>query len=143
MPEVRHLRSHMFRTQHRELLELARDLRELLDPARLAIEGSRARTLLSMLAGKLSVHMAMEDKAFYARLLQHKNAKVRERATKLLAEANGVHAAFDAYVARWPTAQGIQANGRQFALETQQIFDALSARIQQEHDWLFPALDDS
>jgi hypothetical protein len=94
-----------------------------------------------MLAGKLAVHLAMEDKALYPRLLQHGSAEIRAMASHFMTDMGGIHAAFNAYVARWPTAQAIQADGERFALETKQIFRALGARIKREHSELFPELD--
>lgn len=143
MPEEPFRRSRAFRAQHRELLALVYGLRDLLDVAGLEADATRARTLLAMLAGKLRVHLSMEDKAFFARLPQHKSASVRELASALMADMNAIHAAFEAYFARWPTAQAIQANAPQFVSETQQIFEALATRIHREHDLLFPALDHS
>jgi hypothetical protein len=143
LPDERRHRSQTFRAQHRELLALIDDLCKQLDVEQLEANATRARTLLAMLAGGLGVHLAMEDTAFYARLLQHKNASVRKLAAGFVVDMNALRAAFDAYVARWPGAQAIQADAPQFVLETQQIVEALTLRIQREHESLFPALDES
>jgi hypothetical protein len=136
-------RSHVFRVQHRELLEVVRELEAQLDLSTLNTDASRARTLLSMLAGKLAVHLAMEDKALYPRLLQNQNAEIRDLASDFMHEMGGIHAAFNDYVARWPTPQAIQADSARFALETKQIFSALGKRIKAEHSRLFPELDNT
>lgn len=143
MSEDTKRRSHVFRVQHRELLDIVRDLGAQLEVERLAKDATQARTLLSMLAGKLSVHLAMEDKALYPRLLQHQNAETRELASKFMREMGGIHGVFKEYVARWPTALAIQTNGTAFVLETNQIFEALGSRIKREHAELFPMLDES
>jgi Hemerythrin HHE cation binding domain len=143
MAEDPRQRSHVFRVQHRELLEVVRELDAQLDVATLAADATRARTLLSMLAGKLAVHLAMEDKALYPRLLQHQNTEIRDLASEFMKDMGGIHAVFTEYVARWPTPQAIQADGARFALETKQIFDALGKRIKAEHSRLFPELDNT
>jgi hypothetical protein len=136
-------RSHVFRVQHREMLEVVRELDAQLDIATLSTDATRARTLLSMLAGKLAVHLAMEDKALYPRMLQQKKPGIRDLASQFMSEMGGINAAFTAYVARWPTAQAIQAAPAKFAIETKQIFEALGARIKREHAQLFPELDET
>jgi hypothetical protein len=99
------------------------------------------RTLLSSLAGKLTVHLAMEDKGMYVRLLKHKDGQIRTTATTYLDEMGGIKAVFNAYLERWPSATAIQANPTGFIAETEGILAALSIRISKEDNELYAMVD--
>ena len=105
-------------------------------------DASDARAMLSMLAGKLTIHLAMEDNALYPRLAAHNNQDVRKLAEKFDREMGGILGAFKQYLGRWPTALAIQADGAGFVDETRQIFAALRTRIAKENAELFPGLDE-
>jgi iron-sulfur cluster repair protein YtfE (RIC family) len=135
-------RSEAFRDAHRDLLQLIQTMSTGLEPARLARDATEARAMLSMLAGKLTIHLAMEDRAMYPRLATHNSLDVRQTAERLALEMGGILEVFKGYLARWPTPEAIQADSSRFATETNQIFDALRSRIAKEDTELFPKLDE-
>jgi len=130
-----------FRKQHSELLTVAGEIGKLLDAARLAADATSARTLLSNLAGKLKVHLAMEDKTLYPRLMQDPDPKVSAMAKRFADEMGGIAEVFGGYMDRWPTAKAIQEAPQRFVTDTQKLFAALSTRIDRENNQLYPLLD--
>jgi hemerythrin-like domain-containing protein len=141
--ERRRARSEAFRRAHHELLELIETMTPRLVASELQRDATDARAMLSMLAGKLTVHLAMEDKALYPRLATHANLDVRRLAEQFEKEMGGIFAVFKQYLAHWPNAEAIQMNGAGFVVETRQIFDALQARIAKEDAHIFPRLDET
>jgi|APDOM4702015159_1054818.scaffolds.fasta_scaffold94015_1 hypothetical protein len=130
-----------FRAQHGELLNVAKAMGDLLIADQLRKDAREVRHLLSVLHGKLSVHLAMEDKSLYPRLLNHHEADIRTTTQRYIDEMGSLAGAFKAYVGRWPTATAIQANPDAFIAETGGVFEALGKRIVQENQELYVMAD--
>ena len=141
--ERKRARSDALRQAHQELLQLIDTMSPKLVPSELARDGNNTRAMLSMLAGKLTIHLAMEDRALYPRLATHADGDVRKLAERFEKEMGGILGVFKQYVAHWPTAEAIQSNSAGFVHETQEIFDALRARIAKEDAEIFPRLDET
>lgn len=126
-----------FRVQHNEILQVAKEMTEQMrgqpDPVAL-------RKLLSNLAGKLSVHLAMEDQALYPRLLGATDPKMQSMARQFMTEMGGLGSAFTAYNGKWQVSD-IRADPAGFAEETRAVFAALTQRITRENRELYPQAD--
>jgi hemerythrin-like domain-containing protein len=114
---------------------------ELLDPDRIAKDPKEIRDLLSILSGKLSIHLAMEDKSLYPELLDSPHESIRETARKYVDEMGGISGLFNEYLARWPYGATIQDHPAEFIQETRSIFTILYRRIEREDNELFPLID--
>jgi hemerythrin-like domain-containing protein len=130
-----------FRKQHTDLLAVAGEIGKKLDPAQLAKDASQARMLLSSLAGKLKVHLAMEDKTLYPRLMQDPDPEVSGLAKRFADEMGGIAEVFAGYTDRWPSGKAIQEAPQQFVTDTKKLFAALATRIERENNQLYPLLD--
>ena len=75
-----------FRAQHGELLNVVKSIVQLLDANSLRNDAKEVRHLLSVLHGKLSVHLAMEDKSLYPRLLRHHDSDIRATTQRYIDE---------------------------------------------------------
>ena len=131
-----------YRAQHRELEAVVGQLVPLLDPAALAGNATAARSLLSQLAGKLNVHLAMEDSALYPTLLKHPRPEVQAKAKAFMVEMGGIKKAFVDYLARWPSGPAIQAKPAEFITETESLAGALAKRIHSEDHDLYVMVDE-
>ena len=98
------------------------------------------RTLLSNLAGKLNLHLAMEDKALYPRLMEKKDAESGVLARKYMDEMGGLAQVFTTYNSKWQVS-AISADAAGFCRETQTVFAALGKRIEREDNHLYPLVD--
>ena len=99
-----------FRAQHGELLNVAKAMGNLMQPEQLRKDATEMRHLLSVLHGKLSAHLAMEDKSLYRCLLNYHDGDIRATTRKTIDEMGSLAGAFKAYAGRWPTPSAIQAN---------------------------------
>lgn len=130
------------RAQHDELLKIAGELGGLFEPEKLKADASTARSTLSRLAGKLTVHLSMEDKNMYPTLLGHSDEEIRDQAKRFIQEMGGIGIAFRQYLDKWPTAQYIEQDPDSFIAETKDIFKALGTRIEKENTKLYPVVDE-
>lgn len=127
-----------FRVQHDEILALAGSITKMLEgkePDVLAV-----RKQVSLLAGKVNFHLAMEDKALYPRLMERKGTRADAMASRFMAEMGGLAEVFGNYTTKWqPSA--IRADLPGFATETRKVFGALAKRIERENRELYPLAD--
>ncbi|MBI5827735.1 MAG: hemerythrin domain-containing protein [Deltaproteobacteria bacterium] len=130
-----------FREQHKEMLAIAGEISKGLNVEALKKDASNVRTLLSRLAGKLSVHLAMEDNALYPALVNHQDASVRNMANGFVREMGGIKKALDAYTRKWATATLIQNAAADFVKDTRELFTALARRIGKEDNELYAVID--
>lgn len=131
-----------FRAQHGELLNVVKAIVQLLDADGLRNDAKEVRHLLSVLHGKLSVHLAMEDKSLYPRLLRHHDSDIRATTQKYIDEMGSLAGAFTAYIGRWPTPSSIQSDPETFITETGGVFEALGKRVDQENNELYVLADE-
>ncbi|MDH4229369.1 MAG: hemerythrin domain-containing protein [Nitrospirota bacterium] len=130
-----------FREQHNELLKIAGQIVPYLKESTLSKDASAVRDLLSKLMGTLKVHLSMEDKSLYPRLVSHPDKKVSKLAKDFIAEMGGIAKAVTAYAGKWNTEERIRAEAATFIAETKGLFDALGKRIERENNQLYPLLD--
>ena len=127
-----------FRRQHQDLLALVSDI-----AGKLKTEPGDARglrNLLSALAGKLTMHLAMEDKALYPRLAEAKAEDSRAVARAFQQEMGGLAQTFADYNQKWQ-ATTIAGDPGGFARDTHALFAAIGRRIARENTELYPLAD--
>lgn len=126
-----------FRIQHNEILKVAKEISDTIGPQ---ADPVALRKLLSILAGKLNFHLALEDKALYPRIADGDDAAARELARKFKTEMGGLGEAFAAYNLKWQVS-AIRSNPGGFSDETRAVFQALTQRIARENRELYPLAD--
>lgn len=127
-----------FRRQHQDLLGMVGEI-----VARMKAEPNDARglrNLLSALAGKLTVHLAMEDNALYPRMAQVNVDNSRSVAQAFQQEMGGLAKAFADYNQKWQM-NAIAADPAAFARDTHSVFAAIGRRIARENNELYPLAD--
>lgn len=135
-------RTNKFRKQHDEILSTAREINGILGDAIDDSEAETIRKLMSRLAGLVSVHLAMEDKALYPQLLSSTNATVKATANKFIQEMGAIGQSFECYIRKWATTQSIKSKPGEFTIESKAIFNALSKRIHKENVELYMLVDE-
>lgn len=134
-------RTDSYRQQHQDIMKLAASISAKLTPAVVTSDSQGIRALMSQLAGKLGVHLAMEDNSLYPNMLGAKDANLSALAKKYMAEMGGIAAVVKKYTETYPTPQSIAAKPQDFIRETQALIAALSARVKKEESELYPAAD--
>jgi len=137
------VKSKMYREQHDEIEVAMAELEGLLTPEGVAADVHGVRSRVAGFLGKVGVHLAMEDKALYPKLLDSADLKVRRTAERFVKELGGLSDQLNAYNAEWPNALVVERDPRRFIDETSDIFELLTRRIQKENDELHPLLDAS
>lgn len=134
-------RTDSFKEQHKEMLELVKQINHKLDPAALAKDAVEVRSILSALAGKLLVHLAMEDKNLYPVMLGSSDENAKKMAQSFIDEMGTLATTFKSYTTKWASPQLIQADSAGFCNETKAVFQALGQRIGKEEANLYPLAD--
>lgn len=126
-----------FKTQHDEILALAKEFTEHL--ARADADPQVLRKQLSNIAGKVNFHLAMEDQALYPRLAAA-NPEAQALAKRFQNDMGGLARVFGDYNTRWQLS-AIRGDRATFANETRKVFGALAHRIARETSELYPLAD--
>jgi len=129
-----------FVRQHTEILDMAGEILGLLKADLSLDEASKIRNMLSTLAGKVSIHLAMEDNGLYPRLKESKDPAVQKTTLEFIREMGDIMEKFKAYNERWPVPRSIHEAPSQFIVETKLIFAALQNRIERENTLLYPLI---
>lgn len=135
------IRTKDFRRQHGELLDIVTEMSAKLDEDALKNDAGPMRSLLSKLAGKLSIHLTMEDRNLYPVLVDNADEKVRSVAHDFIEEMGGLKDAFGKYMDTWPTAPSIHEDPATFITQTKGIFETLGKRIEREDTQLYEMVD--
>jgi iron-sulfur cluster repair protein YtfE (RIC family) len=130
-----------YRAQHAELFALVTQITALLEDADLSKKAAEIRCLVSSLAGKLSIHLAMEDKRLYPKLMAHSNPDVRALSKRYSEEMGSLADDFTKFNQRWLTAAFIEKDPAKFVGEINLILTALQTRIEKENNQLYKLVD--
>lgn len=130
-----------YRRQHKEILELITVILNNLESENFKENSKEIRSMLAKLAGKLKIHLAMEDKVLYPELLNNKKAEVKALAQIYLNEVGGLKEQFTNYINKWPRPTDIEKTPELFKKETVQIFDHFKKRIIREENELYDIYD--
>jgi hemerythrin-like domain-containing protein len=125
------------RSQHAQILVLARKLVEVLNERSKTDAGVRTRTALDRLAVVLVAHLQVEDRELYPRLVVDKNAEVARTAQRFSDEMGGLSAAFLQFDKAWRDPQRIAAELAAFERDWNGIKEALTERIMAEENLLY------
>ncbi len=126
--------------QHERILTPARDILAILDSGNLAENEYAVGQLLSGLAGRLKLHLAVEDKSVYPALLNNPDEHVRIVARKFKDEVGDIYVVFNEYFKKWSSSAKIESSRDAFTRETRELFEALMDRITKEDKELYPLL---
>lgn len=134
-------KSQRYRDQHNEILEIAKKIGGLLNPNDLSSKTQEISSLLNQLAGKIKIHLSVEDQNLYPSLAKHSDQKVRTLATNFAKEMGPITDAFGKYYTKWATGTAVAKDPNGFITETKGIFSALEKRIQNENNELYAEFD--
>jgi hypothetical protein len=127
--------------QHRELIKNAKAMFGWLDADKLRKLGAaEVFKALSTLSGVLKVHLAMEDRSLYPKLLQHGDLQIRTLAQKFLDDRKTIQERYDEYRGAWHTAMAIEKSPEAFIEDTRLILGILYQRMKLEDDVLHPEI---
>lgn len=126
--------------QHRDLVKTATRIFGWLDEQKLQRGAQSAYDEVSSLSGILKVHLAMEDRSLYPRLLQHPEAQMRALARRFLDERHAIRQRFEDYRALWSSAAAIVGSPAAFVDDTRLMLGMLWSRMKLEDDVFHPEI---
>lgn len=130
-----------YRKQHAELLDMAGKLATKLSKDIVVKEATEIVSVLSQFASKLNMHLTMEDKALYPKLMNSGNAKTSQIAKDYMTEMGGIKQVVEKYIHSWSLAKNLIADPEKFINDSKGIISALKTRIDKEDSVLYPLAD--
>jgi len=132
-----------FRQQHRELLELVGEIAALFDAGRLVHDSTQLRLKLSTWVRKFRVHLTLEDRLVYSRLLHHPDLAVRSKASEHQREMRTLREHFAQYTpARLVRDLSDDIASSQLAGETKRRFELITTKFAWEESELYELADE-
>ena len=123
--------------QHKEIEEIVLDIEQKIDNNDIEGDATHIAKQISMLAGKLRIHLATEDKSMYPYLLEKGDEKVKRLAREYADEMGHINEAFMAYKDEFNTRTKIMNNPQGFLSETKRVFKVLGERMAKEDTQLY------
>jgi hypothetical protein len=130
-----------YRAHHHDIRVILSDIKHSLssddinnDPENIALHTRK-------LFGKFGTHLAIEDKAFYPRAINHSNVELSKTAKKFQEEMGGLGEIFNKYRQKWPGPIAISKNPNGFVEETHNIILLLEKRLEREEGELYELYD--
>lgn len=130
-----------FRDDHTKLLSISSEISENLNINALSTNARKMKSLISDLLSYLNIHLLVEDKALYPRLIQYPNKQIQESVKKSIEESGHIKDVINKYKQKWISSIEIQNDPDNFIKETNKLLDALLKRIEKEDNHLYDLVD--
>lgn len=127
----------VYRQQHGEILRSLDHVNRMMESASeqdICLE-------LSRLAGVVKMHLTLEDKNLYPRMLEHSDPAVRETAAEYQRTMGNLAPAYLSFHEKWMRSGAIEQERVQFIKEFGNVRDALKQRIALENSGLYDLVD--
>lgn len=133
----------IFRTQHDDLVKIVQQISAQLKPELVTANAAGIAKLFTQLAGKITVHLAMEDESLYPKMIKHANPNIANTAKKFMTEMGTIKTAFTGFMKKWGSETAMKGNPTAFITETQGLFGVLAKRIEKENNELYKMMDEA
>jgi len=126
--------------QHREIQEIINFLNVNLGENKVRAEASQLAQNISILSGKLRMHLLSEDESLYPRLLSGTDVNAKETTERFFKEMGNLSQVFGAYKVKYNISSKILSNVEAYITDTKVIIEALENRISREDTELYTLL---
>lgn len=96
---------------------------------------------INILAGKLNIHLSMEDKYLYPSLLSKENSQMNLSIEDYINEMGGLAKEFSEFKEHYNTKQKLLLNKESFHKAASNIMNKILVRIKKEEDTLYKLID--
>lgn len=130
-----------YESTHAELRQMIEDLQSIMTPEHLKVRpnAKTAYELLCDLGDKVKKHLSEEDRSIYPSLLIHEDPRVKSIAWGFISGEKPLRKVFDDYYKKWLKDCDFNFS-EEFVVETREVFDMLTQRMEREEQVLFPKL---
>lgn len=123
--------------QHSSIAEEMAMIKKLVHSSNLEQSAGEIALHISMLAGKIKVHLSMEDKYLYPKLLESNIPEIQMLAERYQKEMGSLADSFVKYKEKYNTTPKILGNEKELLQETEEIFKAIELRVEKEEKELY------
>lgn len=123
--------------QHSEIEEVVTNIKQIIGKNNIDEDAAEIAKQISMLTGKLRVHLRTEDDSMYPYLLETGNDQVKLLAKEYADEMGNISDGFMAYKDKFNTRTKIVNDPEEFLKETKEIFRVLGDRMTKEDTHLY------
>lgn len=123
--------------QHEEIRSLMDKIQTLINEKQPEKNAEEIAHNVSVLAGKISIHLSMEDKFMYPKLAESTDEMVRNLAIRYQNQMGGIAQNFVVYKDKYNTKSEVLEGASKIKLETDKIFQEIRNRIQKEENELY------
>lgn len=95
---------------------------------------------INLLAGKINMHLAVEDQHLYPKLLKSEENKVREITERYIEEMSSLKEEFNTYKVKFNTTTKLKETEKEFAQATKLMTHKIMSRIEKEEKELYQIL---
>ena len=130
-----------FYREHQEILKTIEEMEKFLNEASIQNDTQNLVDVSAKLSGQIKIHLAMEDKNLYPKLIASPDENVQKVAKKYQEEMGGIGKVYRKYLDTWDSSDVLKENPQKFIIETNEIFKALKNRIECEEKELYPVAE--
>ena len=123
--------------QHQGISEEIETIQSLLDENNLEKNADQIALHICTLAGKISVHLSLEDKFMYPKLAESKEEQTQKLAIRYQQQMGGIAEMFALYKDKYNMRQKILDHRYEIKTETHKIFHEIRNRIFKEESELY------
>lgn len=123
--------------QHSEIEEVVVKIKQIIDNNSIDEDAAEIAKQISMLTGKLRVHLRTEDDSMYPYLLETGDEKVKALVKEYADEMGHISDEFMAYKDKFNTKTKIINDTQEFLTQTKEVFKVLEARMIKEDRYLY------
>lgn len=122
---------------HEEIRELMSNIEKLIKEKQLEKNADIIARQVAVLAGKVSIHLSLEDKYLYPKLAESTEEKIRSLALRYQKQMGGIASNFVAYKDKYNTKPEVLEGAAKIEKETEAMFKELRNRIEKEEQELY------
>lgn len=126
--------------QHDGINDIIKETTKLVNLGDLESNASDIAKNISILAGKLQIHLSHEDKYLYPNLLNSENINIKIKAQQYVQEMGNLQGIFISFKNDFNTKSKIMANPHEFTQKFKTVFALIDQRMKKEDTDLYVML---
>jgi len=123
--------------QHHDIYEVLNKTKALINTTNLEDSGLEIAKNISILAGKLKIHLNNEDKYLYPALLKKGDSALQVKTEKYINEMGHLSKTYMSFKDKYNTRSKILASPQAFIKEANEVFEAVFERMHREDSDLY------
>lgn len=123
--------------QHQDIYEVLNETKAMVNSNDLEKNSMNIARNISILAGKLKIHLGNEDKYLYPSLIKKGDASLQKKTQYYINEMGGLSQAYMDFKDKYNTRSKIMSDTALFIKESNEVFEAVLTRMHREDTDLY------